>query len=125
LWILRRRDPFEHAVNELEQLTIRYRFDTWSDVLGLDLPAGGHGLADQRRPFDDERTFLRTRTAAPQEAPQSLDLRVGEGQWFAQSADRACSTNAVNVAGSVTAMSASTLRSTSMPAAFRPAMKRL
>ena len=89
------------------------------------IPTGADRLPNQRRSFDDERTFVGTRTAAPHEAPQSLNLRIGEGEGFAQSAARACSTSTVNVAGAVMAMSASTLRSTSMPAALRPAMKRL
>ncbi|MCU1367049.1 MAG: hypothetical protein JWN39_2688 [Ilumatobacteraceae bacterium] len=46
------------------------------DVLGLDLPAARDGFLDQDPAFDDERTLVPTSTAAPDEAPQSLDLRV-------------------------------------------------
>jgi hypothetical protein len=44
---------------------------------------------------------------------------------FAASAARADSTSEVNVAGSLTASSARTLRSSSMPASLRPCMNRL
>ena len=98
-------------------------------VLPLELPARGDGLLDECRTLDDENTLVDTRTAAPQEAPQSLNLGVREGEpvglGCAQSAALACSTRAVNAAASVIARSASILRSTSMPAALRPAMNRL
>jgi hypothetical protein len=46
------------------------------DVLGLDLPTTGDSFLDQDPPLDDEGTLVPTSTAAPDEAPQSLDLRV-------------------------------------------------
>ena len=105
-------------------------------VLGLDRPAGGDRLADEGRALDDERTVLGTRTAAPEQAPQPLDLGVGEcaspaasPPWHADqlAAERAlaASTSAPKAAASVTARSARILRSTSMPAALSPAMNRL
>ena len=51
-----------------------------TDELGLDLPPGVDGLGDEPGSFDDERTFLGTRTAAPEQAPQSLDPWVVERQ---------------------------------------------
>ena len=47
-------------------------------VLPLDLPAGGDRLGDEHRALDDERAFLGTRTAAPVQAPQPLDLGLVE-----------------------------------------------
>jgi len=55
------------------------------DELRLDGPTGRFGLADQYCALDDEGLALRTRTAAPQKAPQFLNLRILEGQLFAQS----------------------------------------
>ena len=51
-----------------------------SDVHALEADAGGHRLGEQPGALDDEGAFLPTRTAAPQEAPQPLDLGVGEGE---------------------------------------------
>ena len=48
------------------------------DVAALDLPPGIDRLAQQTESLDDEHTLLVTRTAAPQEAPQSLNLVVRE-----------------------------------------------
>ena len=95
------------------------------DELGLDLPSGVGRFADELAALDDERAVVRTRTAAPEQAPQPLDLGVVERQRFVQSAALADATSDANAAASVTARSARILRSTSMPAALRPAMKRL
>ncbi len=93
----------------------------------LDLPAGRDRLGDQRRSLDDERIVLQTRTAAPDEAPQSLNSWMGKGQVsVAQtSAPLAVSTNLANAAASLTARSARILRSTSTPAFDNPAINRL
>lgn len=61
--------------------------------------------------------------SSPKEASVRRSPRP-KNQALAEAADAAC-TRAVNAAGSVTARSARTLRSTSIPASFRPAMKRL
>ncbi len=121
------RDPLGHTGPELmDGSPCRgHRRDPRSHELGLDRPPGGHCLTDERRSLDDERRLLVTRTAAPREAPQSLDLRVGESERLGQSAALAASTRRANAAASVTARSARTLRSTSMPAALSPAMNRL
>ena len=77
---VRGRDPLGHAGPELVNggPGPRHRRDPGGDELGLDRPPGGHCLSDERRSLDDERTIALTRTAAPREAPQPLDLRVGE-----------------------------------------------
>ena len=95
------------------------------DELGLDLPSGVDGFADELAALDDERAVVGTRTAAPEQAPQPLDLGVAERQRFVQSAALADATSDANAAASVTARSARILRSTSMPAALSPAMNRL
>ncbi len=96
-----------------------------SDELLGEPPSGVEGLQDQAAPLDHERTILDTRTAAPEQAPQSLNVCVRVGERVAQSAALAAATTAVKAAASVTARSASDLRSTSIPAAFSPAMNRL
>ena len=113
------RGQVEHRRTTLDGLT------PWGHELGLDLPAGGDGLLQQPGALHHEHTFVGTRTAAPQEAPQSLNLCVRIGELVAQSAALACSTTALKAAASVMARSDSILRSTSMPAALRPAMNRL
>ena len=104
------------------------------DVVGREVttfyvPAGVDSLPQQTEALDDEHTLFVTRTAAPQEAPQSLNPLVRERESSsvrgAQRAALAASVSAVNATGSVMARSAITLRSTSMPAALRPAMNRL
>ncbi len=95
------------------------------DELGLDLPSGAGRFTDELAPLDDERTVVGTRTAAPEQAPQPLDLGVVERQRVVQSAALADATSDANAAASVTARSARILRSTSMPAALSPAMNRL
>lgn len=95
------------------------------NVAALDRPAGPQRLRQQTKSLDDECTLLVTRTAAPQQAPQSLNPGVRVREQFAQRAPFAAVVKALNAAGSVTARSARTFRSTSMPAALRPAMKRL
>jgi len=95
-------------------------------ILRLNLPAGAERFFNENTPFDDKRTFVPTSTAAPQEAPQSLNIWVLERQRRAQaSAALADATSLPNDSMSVTARSARILRSTSMPAALSPAMKRL
>ena len=95
------------------------------DELHSEPPPGLERLEDQAASLDDERTVLDTRTAAPEQAPQSLNVCVRVGERVAQSAALAAATTAVKAAASVTARSASDLRSTSIPAAFSPAMNRL
>ncbi|CAB4898268.1 unannotated protein [freshwater metagenome] len=103
-----------------------HRFATRGNELCLDIPIGRDGLLDQDSTLDDKRTLVPTSTAAPQEAPQSLNIGVLETQRRAQaSAALADSTILPNDSMSVTARSARILRSTSMPAALRPAMNRL
>ena len=127
----------DHVGGQLEhrrrraRLAHLYGASARRDELRLDLPPDSRGLCDQGWTFDDEDTFLGTRTAAPQEAPQSLNLWVRKGELVAQraallsSAALAAWTSAVNAAASVMARSLITLRSTSMPAALSPAMNRL
>src|SRR5258706_4021957 len=91
------------------------------DIATLDFPASCDRLTDEAEPFDHEDALLITRTAAPQEAPQPLNPGVRVGEPFAQRAALAASVKAANAAASVTARSASILRSISMPAALRPA----
>ena len=64
------RGQLEHSAVGVDGLTLGV------DVLRLDLPATGNGFLDEDPPLDDERTLVPTSTAAPDEAPQSLDLRV-------------------------------------------------
>ena len=59
----------------------------------LQLPTGADRLIDQRWTLDHERTFVETRTAAPQEAPQSLNLWVRVRELVAQSAAFAAATS--------------------------------
>ena len=80
-------------------------------------------LGEQRRAVDDERALLRTRSAAPREAPQPLHAWMArpEGPAIAQAfslADAAVAwaTSAAKASGSCTARSARTLRSTSISA---------
>ena len=103
------------------------RLDPGRYVVGLDRPAGGDGLADQNLALDDKCTFVGTRTAAPEKAPQSLNLwvRIAKFWLMTQSDAFATSTRRPNAAGSETANSARILRSTSMPAVLSPAMNRL
>src|SRR5918999_1977966 len=60
------------------------------------------------------------RKRAPQRAPGRVRFRGSRG--YAATASRARSAKRRKVSGSRTAMSASTLRSTSIPASFRPCM---
>ncbi len=92
-------------------------------------------LGQQHRSVDQVRTLGGTHAAAPREAPQQLQFRVRGAQWAqfsapaaagcASSAAWAAVTSAPKAASSRTARSARTLRSTSMPAIFRPLMNRL
>src|SRR5262249_39238700 len=78
---------------------------------------------DEPWSFDHELAALLTLAMGAQQLPELADLRTAcaEGAQAAASASRAVETSAPKVAGSRTAMSASTLRSTSTSAAFRPA----
>ena len=134
-----RADPFEHARREFEHLarTVDVGAGVDRDVLLDERPSGGQRLGDEHRAFHDEATFVVTRTAAPDEAPQLLNSWIVERQRShpapvcpivgssVQRAALALSTSLVNAAASVTARSARILRSTSMPAALSPAMNRL
>ena len=104
------------------------------DELGLDLPPAGDRFLDQDASFDNERTLVPTRTAAPDQAPQSLNVRVLEAvlvarlefPWIGQaSAALAVATSLPKASMSWTARSARILRSTSISAALSPAMNRL
>ena len=125
--------PLEHTFGERIHRGVRAdSASTGRHELGLDLPPSIDRLTDQRGSFHDERTVVGTRTAAPREAPQSLNLgarehepMIGRMARCAQSAALAEATSALNAAASVMARSASILRSISMPAALRPAMNRL
>src|SRR5690606_30496766 len=103
---------------------------------------GVEGVTQQGGPVDHERTLVGARAAAPREAPQPLHRRMscadevghrcttvhaeaGVASALSSSAAFALATRALNAALSVTARSASTLRSTSMPASRRPATNRL
>jgi hypothetical protein len=80
----------------------------------------GRDLADPRVVREPPTQFCVERRAAVAIGRLPLeDLRLP--RYFA-SADLACSTISPNFAGSATARSASTLRSRSISAAFRPAM---
>ena len=80
---LRTRDALDHVRRQREDVTnARHRLRIGRDVLALNLPASGNCLCDEAGTFDDEDTFLRTRTAAPQEAPQPLNLWIREGEPF-------------------------------------------
>ena len=120
-----RRDPFDDTGRQHERGGRRDRSRSRGDELGLDLPPGVGRFADELAALDDERTVVGTRTAAPEQAPQPLDLGVVERQRVVQSAALADATSDAKAAASVTARSARILRSTSMPAALSPAMNRL
>jgi len=104
------------------------------DELGFDLPPAGDRLFDQDASLDDERALVPTRTAAPDQAPQSLNMRVLKAVLIARlelprigqaSAALAVATSLPKASMSCTARSARILRSTSISAAFSPAMNRL
>ena len=78
---------------------------------------------DEHRSVDDVAAFLFADGAASRQCAQVLGRPPTA--FLHATAARAFSTRAVNAAGSVTARSARTLRSTSMPAVCSPAMKRL
>ena len=98
-------------------------------------------LREQLDPFDDEGPFRAAHTAPRQQPPQALDPLVPEGERSGQErspasaatgvgapsakADVATATRREKASGSVTARSASTLRSTSTSAWRSPAMSRL
>ena len=113
--------------------------------------AGGDGLADRLRPLGEEQTRPSTRRTPGQAGHRPHPLGAGVGQDFAHPgvlvlrgaargasgaaqaaepsvagrASRAVVTSTANAAASLTAISASMRRSTSMPARFRPWMNRL
>ncbi len=102
------------------------------DVDRFDLPASLEGSAKQFRALKREDLLLPTGPPRGEDLPKSLNLGVPRAERLAQeaaasdpSASLATDTSAVNACGSLTARSAKTLRSTSTPAAWRPAMKRL
>ncbi len=147
--VVGRRHPVEDSFGQLDHRAgphdagFDHTVGFLSDELGLTLPAGRDGLGDEHGSLDDEATFVVTRTAAPDQAPQLLYSWIVERQrthctpvclmtrWQAptsplqSSAALAASTSEPNAAGSVIARSERILRSTSMPAAFSPAMNRL
>ena len=132
LWCLRGRHPLQDAGGQRraggagEHPAGRRR--ALRHVDRLELVTRLHGDRGEGRALDHQRALLPARTAAPQEAPQSLDLRVGVGQSAQDAASRppwAAATMALKARGSVTARSARTLRSTSIPAECSPAMNRL
>jgi hypothetical protein len=96
------------------------------DVDLVDGRAGRQCLRDDLGPFGDERALLGTRAAAAEEPPQPLDLLVlqAEGQRVLY-ACLASSQRRPKAVSSVTARSARTFRSTSTPAVFSPATRRL
>ena len=120
-----RSDPFHHVRRQVMEGHVEIDSRAGCHVTALDTPPGIDRLMHQADSLDDECVLLVTRTAAPQEAPQTLNLGVRVGQLFVQRAALAASVSAVNAAASVTARSAIILRSISMPAALSPAMKRL
>ena len=106
----------EQAVDQLDR---RIR----GDKCALHGRPGIERLADDLRAFDDEGPLDVTRALLPQQTTQALDLLVPEPQSrllgpLVQLAfsPRDSSTNDANAAGSLTARSARTLRSTSTPA---------
>ena len=106
-------------------------------VHGLDRCAGLEGAADQLGPFGHEGAFGPARRTLLQQPAQPADPPVREGKPLGQeatsvaeagaaaSASCAVCTSAPNASGSLTARSASTLRSTSTPARCRPLIRRL
>jgi len=56
-----------HCTSTLDRVGAR------SEVLTFNFPTRRHGFGDQNRAFNNERTFVVTRTAAPRKAPQSLN----------------------------------------------------
>ena len=94
-----------------------------------DAGARGERLSDRDGPFEEVGARGVPVAAAPELARREDPgvLEAGEELRYegAFSSDcRATSASAVNVAGSLTASSASILRSTSTSAAFRPAINR-
>ena len=107
--------------------TVQGVFDPVAYVHLEHVPTCVIGLTDETYSLDDKSSGGITRTAAPNEAPQFLNPWVRRRQVVSAqlSAPLAVATNLAKASASRTAMSARILRSTSTPAAFRPAMKRL
>ena len=86
LRVLGRRHPFDDAVRQLEDRcgNTHGERSPGATYSRFDLPAAGDRLTNEDGALDDEAAFFETRTAAPEEAPQSLNLRVVERQWFVQ-----------------------------------------
>ncbi len=85
---------------------------------------GHHGVG----PLGDKRPLATTFGGVARQAPETshgLVRRPQNRHDYFSSASRAWTTRAWNAPGSLTASSASMRRSTSIPAALRPAMKRL
>ncbi len=107
------------------------------DVEGLDRMTRLERTPDELGTLGHEGAFAPARRALLQEPPQPANPPVREREPLAQEATSATSrapatsascevrTSAANAAGSVTARSASTLRSTWTPAWCRPLMSRL
>ena len=143
------RYPLEHAGREREDTHIRRRSTVADascplvrrafgrDVEGLDRMTRLERTPDELGTLGHEGAFAPARRALLQEPPQPANPPVREREPLAQEATSATSrapatsascevrTSAANAAGSVTARSASTLRSTWTPAWCRPLMSRL
>lgn len=96
------------------------------NIEGLDRLAAIDGQPDKLHTFNHVHAFIPTGRPLLEEAPEALHSIVAGAKWVRQLADSdfaassaamAAVTTAVNAAGSVTARSAKTLRSVSMPAA--------
>ncbi len=83
---LGRCDSIEDTVGQLEHAPgpldarLDHAVGLGGDELRLALPTGRNRLGDEDRPFDDEATFVVTRTAAPDQAPQLLYSWIVERQ---------------------------------------------
>ncbi len=140
------RDSFDHSRSEIEDSgtggarpvdrTVRV-VTAGGHVDRLDRHAGGQRSGQQLDALDDDDTFGPPQAGLAEQRPQALDPLVGGGQAAlaqeaassaargARSASFATCTRVENASGSVTARSASTLRSTSTPARCSPAMNLL
>ena len=114
---------------------LHHAFNHWvAETLGihhdaLNRPARREGCGDKFGPFNSKPLLFSPSTARREEASKLLNRRTLWSELLAQEADSRASTatltSAEKAAGSVTARSARILRSTSAPAAWRPAIKRL
>src|SRR5690606_30775932 len=129
----RRGDEVDGGPGRLGSVEQRLRGVVGGEHVG-DGHAGVERLGQEDGAVDDEGARLRARSAAPRGAPQLLDPwvpgpdRTPTARCYAGSLDEAslaAFTRAANAAGSRTARSARTLRSTSISASRSPAMNRL